>query len=225
MPRIDKILSIRGGYSRKVATKMIRRGRVCVDGVTVRQPNLHQKENCTLTVDGYDIPQYHPILIFHKPAGMLSSMGDSMGRDCVGDLVPPRYHIVGRLDLETRGLLLFSLEGDLTQWILHPKRGIERHYIATVEGEPKAELIERLATGIETSVGLAKAEVLKIENNQITLIMREGRNRIVRRMLHNAGHSVIDLLRVRFGAFELASLEEGQVRPASQEELEQLKFN
>jgi 23S rRNA pseudouridine2605 synthase len=225
VPRIDKILSIRGGYSRKMATKMIRRGRVSVDGEVIRQVSLHHKEDCRLTVDGYDIPQYHPIILFHKPSGMLSSMSDSMGRDCVGDLVPPRYHIVGRLDLETRGLLLFSLDGNLTQWILHPKRAIERHYIATVEGEPKEELIERLAAGIETSVGLAKAEVLQIDNNKITLVMREGRNRIVRRMLHNAGHSVIDLLRVRFGSFELSSLEEGQMRPASKEEQEQLKLN
>jgi len=198
---------------------------VSVDGEVIRQVNLHQKEDCILTVDGYDIPQYYPIILFHKPSGMLSSMGDSMGRDCVGDIVPPRYHLVGRLDLETRGLLLFSLDGNLTQWMLHPKRAIERHYIATVEGEPKAELIERLASGIQTSVGLAKAEVLRIDNNKITLIMREGRNRIVRRMLHNSGHSVIDLLRVRFGPFELSSLEEGQMRPAAKEEQEQLKLN
>ena len=136
----------------------------------------------------------------------------------MGVFVPPRYHIVGRLDLETRGLLLLSIDGELTQRLLHPKRGVEREYIAIVEGAPGQELIPRIAAGIETGVGLAQGEILSIQENEIRLIMREGRNRIVRRMLHNAGHSVVDLFRVRFGPFELEDLEEGELRPASFEE-------
>ena len=101
MPRIDKILATRGGYSRKIATKMLRRGRVMVNGEKCRQGSKHYKEDCIVTVDGYEIPQLNPLLLFHKPAGMLTAMNDQWGRDCVGDFVPPRYHIVGRLDLET----------------------------------------------------------------------------------------------------------------------------
>ena len=223
MPRVDKILASRGGYSRKIATKMLRRGRVRVNDEIIRKASEQVPEDCLLTVDGYEIPQLHPILLFHKPAGMLTSMGDNWGRDCVGDFVPPRYHIVGRLDLETRGLLLLSLDGQLTQNLLHPKRGIEREYIATVEGEPDQGLIERLAEGIPTSVGTAQGEVIAIDGNTVRVIMREGKNRIVRRMLHNAGFSVMDLFRVRFGPFELDDLEEGAIRPASQEEYNQLK--
>jgi 23S rRNA pseudouridine2605 synthase len=223
VPRIDKTLSMRGGYSRKIASKMIRHGRVSINGVPTFSPKLHCDEDCLLTVDGFEIPQTHSILLFHKPEGMLTAMVDHYGRDCVGDLVPPRYHIVGRLDLETRGLLLLSKDGARTQELLHPKRGIEREYIARVEGTPDESLREVLQQGVPTSVGLAQGELLSIEGSTLTVIMRGGRNRIVRRMLHNAGFSVLDLFRVRFGPFQLGDIEEGCNRPATPEELSQLR--
>ena len=105
MPRIDKVLSVRGGYSRKIAAKMIRQGRVKINGDLCKKSSTQINEDCQLDVDGYPIPQLKPILLFHKPAGMLTAMNDQWGRLCVGDIIPPRYHIVGRLDLETRGFL------------------------------------------------------------------------------------------------------------------------
>ena len=223
MPRIDKVLALRGGYSRKIAGSMIRQGRVQVDGEVFRKRSEHCSEDCHLTVDGYEIPKVNPILVFHKPAGVLTAMADSWDRPCVGDIVPPRYHIIGRLDQETRGLLLLGMDGKLTQRLLHPKRAVEREYIAVVDGEPDAGLIEKVASGVSTSVGLAKGEILSIEENRVRLIMREGRNRIVRRMLHNAGFSVLDLFRLRFGPFALHELEEGRVRPALPTEIHHLQ--
>lgn len=223
MPRIDKVLAVRGGYSRKTAGIMIRRGRVQVDGEVLRKRNAQCTEDCRLTVDGYEIPTTHPVLVFHKPVGMVTSMADSWGRPCVGDIVPPRYHIVGRLDLETRGLLLLAMDGQMTQRLLHPKRAVEREYIAVVDGEPSSDLIDTIARGVGTSVGLAKGEILSIEENRVRLVMREGRNRIVRRMLHNAGFSVLDLFRLRFGPFALHELEEGKMRPALPIEIDQLQ--
>ena len=220
--RLDKILASRGGYSRKESTQMIRRGRVCVNGEVCRSPKEHFEEDCELEVDGYEISPIYPLYLYHKPMGLISTMEDEWGRECVGDIVPVHYHIVGRLDKETRGLLLFSRDGKLTQHLLHPKRAIEREYIATVEGTPTEALVERLAEGVETSVGLAKGKVISIKDSQIRLIMTEGRNRVVRRMLNNAGYPVLDLFRVRFGSFTLGGLEEGYRRAITTKELEQL---
>jgi 23S rRNA pseudouridine2605 synthase len=218
VPRIDKLLAVRGGYSRKIAAKMLRQGRVKVNGAVVKKSNTQCEDECDLEVDGYAIPPLKQVILFHKPAGMLSAMNDQWGRICVGDIIPPRYHMVGRLDLETRGLLLFSLDGQITQRLLHPKRKIEREYIAVVENHPTEELISIVADGVQTSVGLAQGEIVSIQEQQIKLIMREGRNRIVRRMLHNAGFSVLDLFRVRFGPFSVNGIEEGEMRAATFEE-------
>lgn len=220
--RLDKILASRGGYGRKEATQMIRRGRVLVNAAQCRSPKQHFPEDCELKVDGFEIPPIYPLYLYHKPRGLVSTMEDEWGRECVGNIVPVHYHIVGRLDKDTRGLLLFSRDGKLTQYLLHPKRGIEREYIATVEGAPDETLAETVGRGVETSVGLAKGTIISIDGAQIRLIMTEGRNRVVRRMLNNAGYPVQDLFRVRFGPFELGDLEEGERKAITIKELEQL---
>ena len=153
---------------------------------------------------------------------MLSTVEDPYARPCVGDLLPVHHHIVGRLDMETRGLLLLSMDGQLTQTLLHPKRKVEREYLAWVEGEPTSTLIETLQQGVETSLGIAQAKVLNISANCVRLVVTEGRNRIVRRMLHNAGHSVQDLMRVRFGPILLGDIEESMMEPLSEEQLQQM---
>lgn len=218
--RIDRIIAQRGEYSRKIANKMVRRGRVEVDGVSCTNPKSHFPENASISIDGYELPQKVRVYLYHKPPGVLSATDDAMGRPCVGDVLPVHHHLVGRLDMETRGLLLLSMDGHLTQTLLHPKREVEREYCAWVEGEPDDSLIEKLHQGVETSVGLAKARVLSIEGNCVRLVVTEGRNRIVRRMLHNSGHSVLDLMRVRFGPIELGDIEEGMMRPISNDEEE-----
>ena len=218
--RLDRKIAQEGGYSRKEAQHFIRRGRVTVDNVLCRNIKEHVGQ-AHIAIDGVPMEENPAVWVFHKPMNMLTAQIDEQGRSCVGDWVPQGYHIVGRLDFETRGLLLFSRFGALTQYILHPKRAFEREYIATVEGEPDfATLAERLAQGIETSVGLAQAKLLSVEGNRLRLIVQEGKNRIVRRMLHNAGHSVTDLWRVRFALFSLGDMAEGQKRPATAEELQ-----
>ena len=198
--------------------KMVVRGRVMVNGELCRDPKAQFADDAEVTIDGYELLPIIRVYAYHKPAGMLSVTEDPMGRSCVGDVLPVRHHVVGRLDMETRGLLLFSMDGTLTQKLLHPKRSVEREYCAWVEGTPDETLVERLRVGVETSLGLAQAKVLSIEGNCVRLVVTEGRNRIVRRMLHNAGHSVVDLQRMRFGPIELAELEEGMMRPLTQEE-------
>ena len=220
--RLDRILAKRGEYSRKIASKMIRRKRVAVEGELCSNPKAHFPENASVTIDGYELPSIVPVYAFHKPAGMLSTVEDPYARPCVGDLLPVHHHIVGRLDMETRGLLLLSMDGQLTQTLLHPKRKVEREYLAWVEGEPTSTLIETLQQGVETSLGIAQAKVLNISANCVRLVVTEGRNRIVRRMLHNAGHSVQDLMRVRFGPILLGDIEESMMEPLSEEQLQQM---
>ena len=151
---------------------------------------------------------------------MITTTDDPEGRPCVGDVLPHRYHIVGRLDLETRGLLLFSMDGQYTQKILHPKRAVQREYWAQIENQPSETLREQLSNGVETSVGLAKGLLIDYGTDWVQVVMTEGKNRIVRRMLHNAGHSVLDLYRIRFGPFEIGDLQEGEMRPATEEEMQ-----
>ncbi len=217
--RLDKWLAQHGGLSRSEATKAIRRKQVTVDGVVCKVPRTHLSEGMEVCLDEVPIVPQPDLLAFHKPVGLVTTESDSHGRPCVGDWLPHRYHIVGRLDLDTHGLLLFSKDGSLTQHLLHPKRAIEREYVAKVEGEPTPQLIEKLAKGVDTSVGLATAKVLSIEGDRVRLVMTEGRNRVVRRMLHNAGHSVLDLQRVRYGAVELGDLAVGQTRPLTDLEM------
>lgn len=217
--RLDKWLAQYGGMSRSEATKAIRRKQVTIDGVMVNSPNRQITKGSVVQLDGVPVEPLPKLLAFHKPVGLVTTESDPHGRPCVGDWLPHRYHIVGRLDLETHGLLLFSMEGGLTQHLLHPKRAIEREYVAKVEGEPTSQLIDKLANGVETSVGLASATVLSIEGNIVRLVVTEGRNRVVRRMLHNAGHSVLDLQRVRYGSVELGDLVVGQTRPLTDAEM------
>ena len=220
--RLDKLLSVRLGVSRTEAKKLICRGHVSVNEETIRLPKTQVDDGCVLKFYDEELFDLTPILVFHKPMGMVTTEDDPHQRDTVGTVLPRRYHIVGRLDMDTHGLLLFSKDGQLTQQLLHPKRAVEREYIATVEGNPTPDLLTRLAEGIETSVGLAQAKVISIEENVVRLVVQEGRNRIVRRMLHNAGHSVLDLQRVRFGEFHLQDLSVGEYREATQAELDSI---
>ena len=176
-------------------------------------------------MDGYTISPIYPMYLYHKPAGLVSTMDDNWGRDCMEiSFLCTHYHIVGRLDKDTRGLLLFSREGSLTQHLLHPKRAIEREYIATVETPPSIDLVERVEKGVETSLGLAKGKIVSITDTHIRLIMTEGRNRIVRRMLNNAGYPVVDLFVFVLDLSKIGELEEGHRKAITTKDLEQFNL-
>ena len=217
--RFEKWLAQYGGLSRSEANKSIRRKQVTINGVVCNIPKQKVHRTDSICLDGMAIVEPPLVLAFHKPTGMITANSDPQGRSCVGDWLPHRYHIVGRLDQDTHGLLLFSRDGQYTQYLLHPKRSIEREYIAKVDGVPTSDLVERLAVGIDTGVGLAQATVLNISGGAVRLTVSEGRNRVVRRMLHNAGHSVLELQRVRFGSIELGDLPVGQTRALTESEM------
>ncbi len=179
-----------------------------------------------------------PLLVaYHKPLGMHSTMGDPMGRPNLEDALPPRlakiFHPVGRLDADTTGLLLFSAEGQLTQRLLHPSSNVQREYLATVEQGEQAIQAEKLkatlAAGVETADGTYEAALLGMEpvregGDKALAVLRvgvaEGKHRMVRRLLANAGHPVVALHRVRYGKVELGDLAEGAVKELGEEAAE-----
>ncbi len=221
--RLDKLVSERTGLARSQAQKLVRWGRVAVGGAEVRDPAAKVAEDATLVVDGdtYEAPP--AILVHHKPVDVHSTMDDPWGRANLSDVVPEvwrdLFHPVGRLDADTSGLLLFSADGGFTQWMLHPRRAIEREYVATVEGAPGQALIDALAAGVATEEGTFTARVVDVDGPHVRLVVTEGKHRMVRRMLANAGHPVAALRRERFGGFRLGDLAEGEIRPATAEEL------
>jgi 23S rRNA pseudouridine2605 synthase len=218
-----RTLAQRAGLSRREASRRILQGRVEVEGQICLDPAQPVADDALLVMD--DLPLRVPprVALWHKPMGVHSTVSDPQGRPSLGtaarELLELGLHPVGRLDADTDGLLLFSGDGALTQRLLHPRRAIPRTYLATVEPPPDATLPERLAAGIRTADGVFVAQVLSMEDDKVTLSVTEGKHRMVRRMLANAGHPVMSLRRLQFGPFVLGELAPGQWRPATTDEL------
>lgn len=217
--RLDKRLSALSGLSRADAGRWVRAGRVQVDGEVARDAGASVPADARLAVDGLELvpaPEPPRLALFHKPLGVLATVGDDHGRtslDSVArELLDLGLHPVGRLDADTDGLLLFSADGALTQRLLHPRRAIPRTYLATVEGSPGEALRAALAAGVRTADGVFGGEVLSIEGDQVTVRVTEGKHRMVRRMLANAGHGVVALRRLAYGPFVLGDLAVGAWR-------------
>lgn len=220
--RLDRLVSHRTGLSRRDATDRIRKRRVEVGGVVCTDPTTDVEESAILVVDGERSAPPPRLVLFHKALGVQSAVRDSHGRPCLGtvaaELLALGLHPVGRLDADTEGLLLFSVDGALTQHLLHPRRAIERVYVAVVDPPPSEGLPERLAAGIDTADGRYAGEVRGIDGDRVTLSVTEGKHRMVRRMLANAGHPVIGLQRVSYGPFVLGDLPVGAWREPTRAE-------
>ncbi len=210
--RLDKLLAERGMGSRKDARRLVKRGLVVVDGEVAKKVSDHVDPTAVVTVNGQPLEALARVLLYHKPVGRVSSMDDDWGRGDLSSVLPPewagQYHPVGRLDADTSGLLLFSRDGTLTHRLLHPKFGMEREYVAVVEDEVLPDLADLLEAGVETAEGIFCARLVHAEGRTLRLVVKEGKHRMVRRMLNNAGYPVLELHRVRYGPFELGDLEE-----------------
>ncbi|MBX2799047.1 MAG: pseudouridine synthase [Myxococcales bacterium] len=219
---LEKLVAHRAALSRRLAKHAIRRGRVSVDGNTCTEPRQRVAPTIALTLDGAPLAAAPPVALWHKPAGVHCTVRDPHGRpsleSAAKDLLDLKLHPVGRLDADTSGLLLFAAEGKLTQRLLHPKHAVPRTYVAAVEGSPGPTLTECLQEGVRTALGVFAAESVEIHGTTVTLTVREGKHRMVRRMLANAGHPVVDLRRIAFGPFQLGELPTGQWRPPEDDE-------
>jgi 23S rRNA pseudouridine2605 synthase len=172
------------------------------------------------------------VLLYHKPAGEIVSAADPEGRPTVFDRLPRlkggRWIAVGRLDFNSSGLLVFTTSGELAARLMHPRYEVEREYAVRVDGTLDPEALSALTQGIALEDGLARFDTIADEGGQgrnhwYRIVLREGRNREVRRMLEAVGHTVTRLMRVRFGPFRLPpGLKRGQLRELGSGELESL---
>jgi len=233
--RLDKFIAGCGVVSRREARAVIAAGRVTVDGKRVDEPGLRiRPQHQRVQLDGQNLrPSRHLYLLFNKPPGCVTTLRDPRGRRTVLDYLPPdfpRVFPVGRLDYDTEGLLLLTNDGDLAHRLTHPSREVRRIYRAVVEGRPSRKIFAQLKSGVRLADGWASAEAGIAADDDgdpdravLRLVLREGRNREVRRMLAAVGHPVVSLRRVRFGPLSLGELEPGRSRALEQHEIKALR--
>ena len=227
-PRLQKVLAAAGFGSRRVCEEMIADGRVTVDGATAVLGRRVDPDTAVIAIDDVvvSVSPEHVHYLLNKPAGVISTASDPQGRPTVVDLVPatPRVYPIGRLDMETEGLLLLTNDGDLTFRLSHPSFGIEKEYLAEISGTPPRAALRRLRDGVELDDGLtAPAKVSMPSHGLIRLTIHEGRNRQVRRMCEAIGYPVIRLVRTRIGPITDHMLAPGEWRPLRRDELRGLE--
>jgi 23S rRNA pseudouridine2605 synthase len=234
--RLQKILAEAGLASRRASEELIQAGRVTVDGVTARLGDSADPQTQVIAVDGRPISaEAKEYWILNKPPGVLSAVTDARGRRTVVDLLPTRARVfpVGRLDLDSTGLLLLTNDGDLAGRLLHPRYHVEKEYEVRARGVVGKEAIEALRHGVVLEDGPtapAAARVLEImrppkggPQTLLRIVLHEGRKRQVRRMLEAVGHRVVALHRTRFDGLTDAGLLPGQARRLSLAEVEKLR--
>jgi 23S rRNA pseudouridine2605 synthase len=226
--RLQKVLARSGFGSRRVCEDLIAQGRVRVNGDVAVLGRRVDAEADRVEVDGVPVSVRDGLVhyLLNKPAGVVTTASDPQGRPTVVELVPsdPRVFPVGRLDTDTEGLLLLTNDGDLTQRLTHPSFGVEKEYLAEVEGEPAPADMRRLREGVELEDGLtAPARVASLAPNVLRLTIHEGRNRQVRRMCAAVGHPVLRLVRTRIGPVTDRSLRPGEWRALTAQEVRSLE--
>jgi len=233
--RLQKFLSRAGIASRRSSEGLILQGRVRVNGVRVTELGTRvHPESDRVEVDGTVVSRDPPRwILLHKPRGVVTTLRDPQQRPTVYSLLERsdralRY--VGRLDLETEGLLLFTNEGDALHRLTHPSSEIPREYRVGVVGVPEREKLAQLAQGVELEDGPAHAEEVRLlrllpggKGAILALVLKEGRKREVRRMIEAIGHSVHRLRRVAFGPVQLGDLKPGEWRVLTQAEIRALR--
>lgn len=228
--RLQKVLSRVGFGSRRVCEDLIADGRVTVNGETAVLGRRVDAGRDEVRVDGLPIG-VEPGLVYYllnKPEGVVSTSSDTHDRETVVDLVPSgvRVYPVGRLDMDTSGLIILTNDGALTQLVTHPSRGVEKEYMAEVECGPDGVghgALRRLRDGVELEDGMtAPAEVGQPTAGVLRIVIHEGRNRQVRRMCEAVGHPVLRLVRVRIGTVRDPGLRPGQWRELTLDEVRRL---
>jgi 23S rRNA pseudouridine2605 synthase len=226
--RLQKVLARSGFGSRRVCENLIAEERVRVNGEVAVLGRRVDVEADRVEVDGVPVSVREGLVhyLLNKPPGVVTTASDPQGRPTVVELVPaePRVFPVGRLDADSEGLLLLTNDGDLTHRLTHPSFGVEKEYLAEVEGEPAPGDIRRLREGVELEDGMtAPARVASLAPNVLRLTVHEGRNRQVRRMCAAVGHPVLRLVRTRIGPVTDRSLRPGEWRALEPTEVRALE--
>ncbi|MDY3780621.1 MAG: pseudouridine synthase [Candidatus Faecousia sp.] len=230
--RLQKILSARGLCSRRESEKWILAGRVMVNGTEAHLGDTADPDTDAILVDGKPLPERDGFvyLMLHKPRGYVTTLSDEKGRANVSSLVADcgvRVYPVGRLDMDSEGLLLFTNDGEFANRLMHPSHQVEKTYGVLVTGfaPGKEELLARPVVLDGYRIRPPKVRLLEAKGDraQILVTIHEGRNRQVRRMCENAGLRVLRLKRMEEGGVRLGTLPEGKWRYLTEEEVEKLK--
>lgn len=231
--RLQKVLAHAGVDSRRACEELILKGRVTVDGKTVRELGTRvDAETARIEVDGQRVKiEKHVYYAVNKPKGYVSTNDDPSGRPRVVDLlpeIPQRVYTVGRLDEDSTGLILLTNDGELANKLAHPRFGVEKLYRALVAGLPTPEVLNRVTDGVWLADGKVRAKRVKIVGRQgeattLELVLAEGKNREVRRIFAKMGHKVMSLTRIAVGPIPLKGLPLGEFRTLSKDEVESLQ--
>jgi 23S rRNA pseudouridine2605 synthase len=219
--RIAKILARAGVASRREAERMIAAGRVAVNGARIDSPALNVTGKDRITVDGKPLAEPEPprMWLFHKPPGLVTTARDEKGRPTIFDDLPedmPRVMSVGRLDINSEGLLLLTNDGAIKRKLELPSTGWLRKYRVRINGRPKDEDFAPLRQGLVIEGERFQPMIVTLDRQQganawLTIAIREGRNREIRRAIEDIGFTVNRLIRISYGPFQLGTLKPGSV--------------
>ena len=214
--RLQKLLASAGHGSRRGIEDWIRAGRVTInDRIAALGDRAESTDRICLDGKPLDLGGQKDaveVLLYHKPVGEMTTRNDPEGRPTVFERLPPpasgRWIVVGRLDVNTSGLLLFTNDGELAHRLMHPSNEIRREYLVRLRGSPSDEVLERLRRGVELEDGPANFDAIHVESTErshtwIRVSLHEGRNREVRRLFEHEGFVVSRLTRIRYGSVEL----------------------
>jgi 23S rRNA pseudouridine2605 synthase len=228
--RLQKLLAQSGVASRRKCEELMLDGLVEVDGeVVTRLGTKVDPRTAVIRVDGKRLPPVSPnvYLVLNKPRGVVSTMSDPEGRRTLSDFVqdrPERLFHVGRLDTDTEGLILLTNDGDFAQRVAHPSYELDKTYVAEVEGTVSKATVKRVRAGVTLEDGSVEVSSFKVvsetsDRSIVELVIHEGRNRIVRRLLDEVGHPVRKLTRTAIGPVLLRGLRRGELRELTRDEL------
>lgn len=222
MERLQKFMAACGVASRRKCEEFIKEGRVSVNGIPVLEMGIQiDAEKDCIAVDGKTIkkPEKKIVIMLNKPDYVMSTAHDPEGRDTVVQLAPSEQRLfpVGRLDYHTEGLILLTNDGEIAYRLTHPKYEIEKEYVAVIKGRLERRELLKLQSGVEIDGELTAPAKVKIigqteHTTSVSMIIHEGRNRQIRKMLEAVGKEVLQLTRIRMGELFLGKLKSGEYR-------------
>lgn len=226
-------MSQRGVASRRAAEELIATGEVTVNGQVAGIVTFVDPDSDVVKVRGVRLPgeQQKAYYVMYKPRGFITGRADPQGRRSVLELasnLPVRVEPVGRLDYDTEGVLLLTNDGHLAHALTHPSREVPKRYIARVDGVPDGDTVRRIETGVELDDGTTAPAKIHVGDRHkggawVEVIVTEGRNRLVRRMMLAVGYPVIELRREGFAGITLRGLRPGEIRPLTDDEVQRLR--
>ena len=232
--RLNKYISLCGVASRRGADELVRDSKVTLNGEIVHDLGRQVNPGDVVAVNGQVIkaPQKTTVLAFHKPAGCVCTNRDPQGRQTVYDFLPPGYHglkYIGRLDLQSRGLLLFTDDGELLHRLTLPQYKVYRHYLVWTDRYLSENAAQKLTDGVdlgENSFGdreVGFAEAVFFNDDCVELVLSEGKNREIRRMMQAIGYEIEDLQRIAYADVDLGDLPVGEYRELTEKEVNSLR--